>query len=432
MGVIRVRGLIQMMNRVRVLMTKELSHEDAEDLGTEVQAALEKVRAACRKAGGGTELLSVQSRRAFQYLHSLSFRTADSSKGLKRESVAKKVNGDGGRRKKAESGYRVPGLAGTLRSFLNQLAEADSAELQEHFISDSGDWLEGVRARLEAAGTEVGMLSVKQQRQLRRLELYRGERPAASLFPGIRNGDGGHPLLAKLPALIYENAARFSDAMESRWPRGLFRPALPLVYWEPSSSRLWSMKRESGVSVLRCSDLFLIDPEGAAPDLLARSVAAAAAGKRLGRDPVRRWGQSSPVAAFMREIERALSGDRGAGRGLVHDLERMFDSINRRFFESSLPVCRLEWGQRRAHCRTGVYDPVSRTIRISPVLDSEDVPEYVAEFVLYHEMLHLAQDLGGELAPGRRIHTADFRRLERCYPQWDKAEAFLRNLARRH
>ena len=64
-------------------------------------------------------------------------------------------------------------------------------------------------------------------------------------------------------------------------------------------------------------------------------------------------------------------------------------------------------------------------VAVSSALDHPDIPEFVAEYVLYHELLHLE---GDALSPR---HGRDFRRREREHPRWEEAEKWLRKLASR-
>ena len=68
-----------------------------------------------------------------------------------------------------------------------------------------------------------------------------------------------------------------------------------------------------------------------------------------------------------------------------------------------------------------------RVVAISSVLDNEKVPDFVHEYVLYHELLHLEDGLGA----GRRHHPASFRARERMYPRWRESEDWLKRLAAR-
>jgi hypothetical protein len=58
------------------------------------------------------------------------------------------------------------------------------------------------------------------------------------------------------------------------------------------------------------------------------------------------------------------------------------------------------------------------------------VPEFLVEFVLYHEMLHMKHR--PKLSNGRRVyHTAAFRADERRFDYYDAAMAELEKLSNR-
>ncbi len=121
---------------------------------------------------------------------------------------------------------------------------------------------------------------------------------------------------------------------------------------------------------------------------------------------------------------RKLAGD---PVGSVYNLEAIFRRLNRRYFAGSLAMPRLAWSARRSKRILGHQDDVHETIVISRSLDSEEVPEYVVEFVLYHEMLHLKHPR--KIVGGRRIyHSAAFRADERRFLRYDEALAALDRL----
>lgn len=387
----RVRGLVKLMEAVRRRTAGGISPGEAAELEREIARQVAAVERLCARQGITPAALPAPSRQAWEYLRA--FR-------------ANPVCGAVGKNRK----QRLTGLATACRSFLNQLTEADSDALFSRFLEESAAWIARARARLAAAGAAAADLPEAQQRLLARLEYY--TRPEAA-----------HS--------IRDNAGLFRMALRAEWPAGFLRPPRPLLYWEPGGSRLWKLDPGHGAGILRCSDIFLIDPRGQAPLVLARSVCAAARGRRQGGRALVEWARGGVVDAFRREIEAAVVPDREAARGQHHDLHELFRRLNERFFGGALTPGPLSWGARRAHCRTGIYDPATGGIRLSPVLDGPGVPGYVVEFVLYHEMLHLVQDGEGRLGPGRRIHTAAFRRQERRYPHWREAEDFLTRLAQR-
>jgi hypothetical protein len=69
-------------------------------------------------------------------------------------------------------------------------------------------------------------------------------------------------------------------------------------------------------------------------------------------------------------------------------------------------------------------------VMLSRTLDSASVPAFVADFVMYHELLHKQHGL--RWSNGRRYaHTPEFYADERKYKQRAEAEAELDKLARR-
>jgi predicted metal-dependent hydrolase len=88
----------------------------------------------------------------------------------------------------------------------------------------------------------------------------------------------------------------------------------------------------------------------------------------------------------------------------------------------------LTWSQRETSRIFGHHDGAHETIVISRTLDSQDVPEFVVGFVLYHEMLHVKHPV--RVVNGRRsIHSAAFRADEKLFPQYQLAQEYLEHLA---
>ena len=131
---------------------------------------------------------------------------------------------------------------------------------------------------------------------------------------------------------------------------------------------------------------------------------------------------------------RALEIRRQRGRkrltpptGGSYDLESMFDAINLQYFDGRLEKPRLGWSVRRSRRLLGHYDHAHHAIVISRLLDSPAVPRFVVEYVLYHEMLHLKHPV--EYRAGRRcVHSPEFKRDERRFPQFEEANHYLKQL----
>jgi predicted metal-dependent hydrolase len=120
--------------------------------------------------------------------------------------------------------------------------------------------------------------------------------------------------------------------------------------------------------------------------------------------------------------------------GVALDLREVMSDLNERYFENRLDV-QITWGKastnaascrrrRSASLQLGSYSYEDRLIRLHRVLDHPDVPRYVVEAVVYHEMLHA--DMPPEIHNGKRqYHTPEFRKRERHYRNLTRAERWI-------
>lgn len=129
--------------------------------------------------------------------------------------------------------------------------------------------------------------------------------------------------------------------------------------------------------------------------------------------------------------ERAAESRRLHGRkrvttaaGEVYDLDRIFSLINAAYFNNTIEKPVLTWSERHTYRNLGHHDFIHRTIVISRSLDSVDVPRYVVEYVVFHEMLHIRHPTVHR--SGRRYnHTAAFRRDEQKFACFGPAEDWI-------
>ena len=117
-----------------------------------------------------------------------------------------------------------------------------------------------------------------------------------------------------------------------------------------------------------------------------------------------------------------------SARGRVYDLDRIFRRINRLYFENALEKPTLTWSQRKTRRILGHHDSVHSTITISKSLDSNDVPDWFVDYIVYHEMLHIKHP--AKVINGRRYyHTSAFRSDERAFDYYDESIRWLDRLA---
>ncbi|MBW6462315.1 MAG: hypothetical protein K0B07_04685 [DPANN group archaeon] len=114
--------------------------------------------------------------------------------------------------------------------------------------------------------------------------------------------------------------------------------------------------------------------------------------------------------------------------GSAYNLSEMFYEINSKYFSDVLAMPALCWGPRLTTRKYGHYDPSKHAILISKTLDDSRVPRFVAEFVLYHEMLHIIHDVE-KTNYQMRAHHSKFKVDEMKFEKYKDAEKWLAKLS---
>lgn len=117
-------------------------------------------------------------------------------------------------------------------------------------------------------------------------------------------------------------------------------------------------------------------------------------------------------------------------KGTIYDLDEIFHGINRLYFGGSIPKPSLTWSAKKTYRILGHHDATHGHIAISKSLDSSDVPRYVVEYVVFHEMLHIHHPT--KHVNGRRYnHTAAFKRDEKKFEYFEQAEKWIERNVRK-
>jgi hypothetical protein len=130
-------------------------------------------------------------------------------------------------------------------------------------------------------------------------------------------------------------------------------------------------------------------------------------------------------------IRRTASPVTVVTRGLVHDLQEIYDDLNQRYFGQKIAAT-ITWGsrggkprRRRNSIKMGSYSVEDRLIRIHPALDRRFVPRFFLEWIVFHEMLHQVHDI--PVVEGRRqFHTPEFLADERRFEHYPRARVWER------
>ncbi|HUV61339.1 MAG TPA: hypothetical protein VMW71_04130 [Thermoplasmata archaeon] len=115
-------------------------------------------------------------------------------------------------------------------------------------------------------------------------------------------------------------------------------------------------------------------------------------------------------------------------RGSAHDLAAAFEYVNSCYFDGKVSVPDLVWARESPSRRMGFYHQPLGILAVNRALDSERVPRYVLEFVVYHEMLHGVTEPEDGLNH-RVFHTKEFRAREREFARYEEAQKWLSRIA---
>jgi predicted metal-dependent hydrolase len=143
---------------------------------------------------------------------------------------------------------------------------------------------------------------------------------------------------------------------------------------------------------------------------------------------------SAPYREYVKTDEmrlKAIENKRTRGRKIIttargetYDLNQIFERLNILYFHNKLKKPTLSWSKRTTYRVLGHHDSTHETIIISKSLDDKSVPQYVVEYVVYHEMLHIFHPT--EHRNGRRYnHTPQFQRDERKFAYFSEAEKWI-------
>jgi predicted metal-dependent hydrolase len=184
-----------------------------------------------------------------------------------------------------------------------------------------------------------------------------------------------------------------------------------------NSTSMLSIRKKDGFLAVRMHRMFLTAGEGIIKEI------AGFIKKRRGQTPlIRQFIRDNRTA--LKTKERKVRPPSLCEQGDIYHLREIFDAINREYFEGSVSAA-IGWGKgnsrRAVRKRTlGTYCSTTNTIRINPVLDRRNVPNYFIRFVVYHEMLHSV--VKEERKNGRRaMHTPEFRKKEKLYKDYEKS-----------
>jgi predicted metal-dependent hydrolase len=119
--------------------------------------------------------------------------------------------------------------------------------------------------------------------------------------------------------------------------------------------------------------------------------------------------------------------------GKYFNLQEVYQRVSDKYFENIKFDVKIGWSQGSSIKKRKKYSPGKKSrilaaynfdeavIKVNPVLDSPKVPEYVMDWVVYHELLHHVLPVE-KLGKKRYYHTPKFRAMERAFDRYEDAK----------
>ena len=117
-------------------------------------------------------------------------------------------------------------------------------------------------------------------------------------------------------------------------------------------------------------------------------------------------------------------------QGSVYNLQKIYDELNKEYFEGKLDL-RLTWfgnlrQQFRSRITFGLYHDALKLIKINRVLDSPGFPDYIISYVVYHEMVHHICPAYFDENGQHHIHTKEFNEREVQFKYYYLAQRWIK------
>jgi hypothetical protein len=381
--VVRINGLVRLAETVRREIGRGVAPQRKSELRDTVARSVAQIDAILKDRGARLAQLALPSRRAYQFLAAIRWDDVKEAQGGDQTTVP-------------SQGIRWQGLTRFVDRITARLAaDPDPAELVE-----IGRAVEQTSRRIEQS-------------------IARDAIAPDQLTPATREIRGWLAWLAP-PGNLADYRAALHRARAALEPHSNGRRLL--IEFRPSR-HMYKMTTRHGVSRIILPTPMVTFDDAAFADLAALIF-------NPHRDAKRRVVEAMRTDAWVdraTELE-ALGGVVDNPAGAFHDLAASFDRVNAAYFAGQMPRPRITWSRTFTTRKFGHYDHVRDWVMISSSLDRPDVPAFVVDYLMFHELLHKKH--GVRWVNGRgHAHTSAFNEDERRFPQYDQADAWLKKLA---
>ena len=225
-----------------------------------------------------------------------------------------------------------------------------------------------------------------------------------------------------LAALQTAHAASDRLSCRRRGPPALKRAPVRVQFYLLKSLYRVNFRRE--VTLIQANEGFVTAP----PQLIEALIEAALCthGRRA-LALVRQYADSAGYSQALKALSNGNLARPEEVKGKFYDLEASFSRVNQTYFDGTVERPHLTWNRTLTYRKLGHYQPNTDTVQVSLTLDNAAVPEFVLDYVMYHELLHKC--LGIHYKNGRRVaHTSRFRTEEKKFQRYTEAVEFINQI----
>jgi hypothetical protein len=384
---VRIQGLVKLANHVRHEISQPISPGRLVKLRENTNRSIENINKILSDVGIHPNSLPAPSRKAYEFLASIDFNSVEtheisSSRDFAYNSVS------------------FPRLKSYFNDLLDQIT-------QDNENSQLGDIYDSIKESSSNIEEQIRAKNIKPEQLKSQSRQIRGW---LAFFAQRENFDEYCAAIHLAKPIFYEVL-----------PEARKRLGSVLIHFRPTKS-IYRVRWYKNTTLVQ-----LPTPMISFSKEVFRLLAEQIFYKSRNKQKVLNAMLSSSYQQILAELDM-LSGVVEQTNGIYHDLATSFDRVNNTYFQGTISRPRLVWSQTFTVRKFGHYDLTRDTVMVSKSLDNKEVPEYVTDFIMYHELLH--KTLGVSWNNHRQaVHTPQFLKKERCFQHFQEAKAALKKLA---
>ncbi|MCJ7625582.1 MAG: hypothetical protein MUO76_18975 [Anaerolineaceae bacterium] len=395
---IRITGIVSLMNYVRAQIANGLTADDAATLKTLVSKRLSEIKSLLKKHRYTPKDLPSPSYKAYQYLESIKW------KNIKTLAESE--------RKPGSSNIRIPGINTIVTQLFERVRDLEPSleDKSKHkdiekqaasIFNQIESHCRGIENACTRAGVSVSAMP------LRSLRAYQ-------MMKFLSNRGNFDQMLASMHRLGTLLRNKYTDVTKRK----------TIAFKFANSSSLFSANSSKDPITLNINICFMNASTGILDDILK----AIFRKDKKAQMRVKQSAQKDEFSQILIELA-AIAMPQSSSQGQHYDLQHSFQRVNNGYFKGELAEPALLWNRTINTRRMGYWSPIRKAVVINILLDSSDVPQYVLDFVMYHELLHSV--LGSKAGKSKLYsHTKEFKQKERSFSRYQEAENFLQNISR--